>query len=398
MSIVFVEQGMFSPEREPHPAVAEIRYLMQPVMFFPREAFASAQCVRVEVSEEKHAAGIHLSIKNRYTFSTLEHLEWSWTVTSNRSSEPIRTGSFALNDPKGKLDVYVDLESVISRIILLEKSRPAGGNSYFLNIQGSLKVDVAWAKAGHVLVEQQIPVKFVFEKPLPLKKVELKPAEHVGWRMESGKVIVERQEKNGAPTKLVLFNPRNGAIESMFSKSGDNILEGSVLPNFCRAATDNDKGGLEQPLEFLFPGTSIQSIFGFLHRLDEFSYWSRWKHVGLDASAPPTIECTDLRMSLDSEQTQVQACASCQAVSSVHGTILFDIQIVYTIWADGRVNVRYHVEPASFLKRIGSLPRVGMKMALVSILGSQTSFDFVLDFLVSQLLFLTSHPILECHF
>ena len=145
---------MFTPEREEHPAVAEIRYLMQPVVFTPREPFASAQCVRVQVTED-HKAGIHLSIENRYVFSTLEHLDWTWKMTSNRSSEPIRAGSFELKDPGGKTDIFVNLESVISRIVILEKTRPSGGNSYFLNLRGLLNEDTAWAEAGHVLVTQQ---------------------------------------------------------------------------------------------------------------------------------------------------------------------------------------------------------------------------------------------------
>lgn len=356
---------MFTPEREPHPAVAEIRYLMQPVMFTPNGAFASAECVRVEVTKDNRVSGLRLSITNRYVFSTLEHLEWSWTMTSNRSPEPIRKETFELNDAEGKSDVCIDLESVISRILVLEKSRPSRGNSYFLNLQGILKEDSTWAKAGHVLIAQQIPVKFVFAKPASRKKNEAKPLERVSWKLEGGKAIIERPEKGG-PKKLVVLDPQSGGIDSIFGPSGENLLAGTILPNFSRAATDNDRGGLEQPIEFLFPGTHIQYLFGILHNLDEFSYWSRWNHVGLDASAPPVIECADLKMSQNSDQTQVLARASCHAVSPLYGTTLFDIEIKYTVWGSGHINVHYHVVPTPVVRRISSLPRVGIKMAVVS--------------------------------
>ena len=176
-------------------------------------------------------------------FSSLDHLEGSWEMTSNRSVEPIRRGSFHLIETEGKYDVRLDLESVISRVLLLEKTRPLRGNSYFLNLQGSLKEHATWAKAGHVLVVQQIPVKFVFAKPVPRKQRDPKPLDRVSWKLESGKVIVERPGDNG-PTKLVALNPRSGGIDSIFAPSGDNLLAEAILPNFCRAATDNDKGKL----------------------------------------------------------------------------------------------------------------------------------------------------------
>jgi len=358
---------MFTPEREPHPAVNEIRYLMQPVIFKPKEAFVDSERVRISILEDKNAAGIHLVVQNRYSFSSLEHLSWTWTVTSNRSAEPVRRGSFMLNDPAGDEEIYVDLESVISRIVLLEKSRPSRGNSYFLNIQGALKENQSWAETGHVLVNQQIPIKFVLVKSVTRKLPDFQPsAARVSWRLWDGRVVVEGR-RDGVVNQIVTIDPKTGGIDSFFNPSGENVLAGQLLPNFVRAATDNDKGGLEQPLEFLFPGVDFQYIFGLLHNLDEFSYWTRWKRFGLDASAPPLVECFDLRMRHDTAQTQVHAQVSCHVRSPDQNTTLFDIQINYNIWGDGRVRAHYGIKPAPVMHRFNtSLPRVGVTMMVVS--------------------------------
>ena len=362
---------MFTPEREPHPAVEEIRYLMQPVVFKPNEAYTSAECVRVTV-KEGCTTSIHLLVQNRYSFSTLEHLDWSWDVTSNRSVEPIRRGQFQLNDPFGDDEICINLQSVISRINVLEKSRPARGNSYFLNIQGHLRKATAWAKRGHTLIRQQIPIKFVFVHPIPTKIREPKPNQPVSWRLADGEVVIERPGKEGS-TKIATVDPRTGGINSLYDSRGQNLLKSPILPNFCRAATDNDQGGFEKPLEFLFPGFNIQYLFGILHRLGDFSYAARWKYVGLDAAAEPFVECTDLQVRDCEQKSAIHIQASCHVRNFFHRVTLFDVKIQYYFWGDGRIRVRYHVDPWSTVKRIESLPRVGVNMTLVCVFYSNES-------------------------
>lgn len=97
--------GMFTPEREPHPVVAEIRCLMQPVVSTPVEASASAECVRVEVMEDYHVGGLRLPVNSRHVFSALEHLKWSWTKTSNRRRSNQKSTLISVEESKCKLNV-----------------------------------------------------------------------------------------------------------------------------------------------------------------------------------------------------------------------------------------------------------------------------------------------------
>lgn len=358
---------MFTPDRDPHPAVAEIRHLMQPVVFHPNDSFVDSECVRISVDESQSVARAHFSVQNRYFFSKLEHLDWTWSLTSNRSADPIRRGTFDLSDAKGEKGICVDLESVISRVVLLEKSRPARGNSYLLSLHGFLKEDATWAAAGHVLVTQQFPLKFVFSRPIPRKIPELPPALPVSWRVSEGKVHVVRQDEDGtSSTKLLLLDLKTGGIESIYDTSGENMLETPLLPSFTRAATDNDKGGFEQPLEFIIPGFRFHYIAGFLHSLEDFSYWNRWKLVGVDASTRLAVECSDLRMRHTGSLTQVHARAFCHIKNPVLGKTLFDVQIDYHVWGDGKIRAQYKVDPTPELRPILSLPRVGVHMCLAA--------------------------------
>jgi beta-galactosidase len=356
---------MFTPEREAHPAVAEIKYLMSPVVFLPRESYVDADCLRVKV--DMHRTNLRFDVKNRYTFSTLDHLDWSWSLTSNRASGPIRGGSFAVSGSADKLEALVDLDSIISRVILLERSRTVGVNSYFLNLQGALKVDATWGNAGHVIVTQQFAVKFLFPHIVPPKAIVQKsPLTSLSWKHEGDTLRIDSTVVGGgAISTMAIFDKQSGALVS-YSPVTDNLLAGPLVPNFTRAATDNDKGGLEQPLEFLFPGMRLQYLFGLLHNLDNFSYWSRWKLVGLDALAPPAMQCSAIRVKESTDQTYLDVEVDSIIRCVPNAMTLFHMRILYRMFTNGRVRVNYRVDPTSVVARITSLPRVGVNLQLLS--------------------------------
>lgn len=357
-------QGMFTPERDPHPAVAEIKYLMSPVAFLPKESYVDADCLRIKV--DMYHTSVRFDVKNRYTFSPLNHLDWSWSLTSNRANGPIRGGTFTVSGSESKLDALVDLDSVLSRVVLLEKSRPASGNSYFLNLQGALKRDATWAKAGYVIVAQQFAVKFMFPNLVPEKvTVRKTPSIPLSWKHEGNTLRIERTVSGIESRTVAIFDKQIGALVS-YSPVTDNLLAGPLVPNFTRAATDNDKGGLEQPLEFLFPGMKLQYLFGLLHNLDKFSYWSRWKLVGLDAAAPPAMQCSDMRVKEGTDRTYLDVEVDSEIRCVAQAMTLFHVRIVYRVFTNGRMRVNYHVEPTSAVARITSLPRVGVNLQVLS--------------------------------
>ncbi len=61
-------QGLFSPDREPHPAVQELKYLQQPVAF----KVAPSQNNRTVSLNVNDPPVIVLDVVNRYTFREMD--------------------------------------------------------------------------------------------------------------------------------------------------------------------------------------------------------------------------------------------------------------------------------------------------------------------------------------
>ena len=355
---------MFTPDREPHPAVSEIKFLMQPVVFEPVEKLSVDEPLRIVVTRKQ--ADLRLTVKNRYVFSNLSHLTWSWQLTSNRSVDPMQSGSFELQ--AGKDYLVLKLNTVVSRVVQLEKTRPAHGNRYFLNIRGVLRSATTWANAGHVLVTQQFPIEFVFETSISQNCVDKDTRRECQLNVKSDDwIITVSRVQNQQSEPLVVIEKATGALVS-YAPQGKNLLAGRLLPNFTRAATDNDKGGMELTLNFMFPTLKVDGIFAWFHGWEEFSFWSHWKRVELDQAMPPSVTCTGTDVLECNGGQRIDVTAHCSVVQAVKGNEIFRLLIEYSVFGDGDVRITHQVSPQALLQRTTSLPRIGMQMQLDSLL------------------------------
>lgn len=358
---------MFSPDREPHPAVSEIKFLQQPVFLSPALATSRDTPIRVQVQNNSNAR-LALKVENRYSFQGLYHLAWSWMLKSSRSTEIIRSERFHVPGGKqGIEEVELRLDSVVSRVRLLEKSKPLLGNSYFLLIRGFLTKDTSWADAGHVVVAHQFCIEFDLRESISK------------WPSQAANILSPRSERLETVTKndaievfrivgkktfsLASFCKDSGALTS-FSPQGKNVLRGPLLPNFVRAATDNDKGGLELSLNFMLIPTWMQNFIQNIRGTKDFSHISHWKMVGLDGSGPVKIECRRIRVTSVSSTAVVGIVALMSVYSPDDHVELFKVKHHYTLFDDGRIRISCAVVPQLPLKRTPSLPRVGLTMQL----------------------------------
>jgi len=126
----FVCDGLMWPDRKPHPAIAEFRYLAQP-----------AKAV-------SFWNGI-LEVKNRQDFATLDWLRTKWELKANGGIKargklrvlhtlPHKTDAIKLNLP------YIDLEP---------------DQEAFLNIRFESAINTAWCQAGDLIGWEQFPIK-----------------------------------------------------------------------------------------------------------------------------------------------------------------------------------------------------------------------------------------------
>lgn len=362
---MFPLQGLFSPDRDPHPAVAEIKFLQQPVDIAPvLNSFDGSKVIAIGEKNPK----LSLRVRNRYSFRDLSHLIWSWDLVSNRSMQPIRSGHLEMRFDSPDQVVCINLESVLSRIRMLEKTKPHLGNSYFLNVYGCLRQAHTWASAGHELVSNQFEIAFILHEIAlftPMQSPYRPTSRFMLETTSDANSFIIQSSAGGESMPLVVIDKYSGTIIS-YAPHGRNLLHSEgIIPNFVRASTDNDRGGMELALEFLFPRfLFIRNAFRFLRGTKDFSYWSHWRNVGLDGVAMPKVSCARIRITDDSNEDKVHVIALCSVHSPDGLTELFRLKLHYRIFADGRVQIANHVMPLPCLQMITSLPRVGLTMQL----------------------------------
>jgi beta-galactosidase len=364
----FCINGMFSPEREPHPSVDEIKYLQQPVSV---EAGSSNAALGLRVAQDGTAtltnptnggATTTISLSNRYAFRDLSHLIWKWQLFCSISQYSIHTGS--AEDENGIL--AFDVSSMARHVKELEGKH--SNVQYFLNIVGLLKNDAPWAKAGHVLVRQQFSLNVHVDG---LRGQEKNASPLLISSVEALEVKQERHhiEISNGNTSLpfLTIDKITGAITALnWSENGsydENILgRKDLVANYTRATTDNDRGGLELILEHMLLSFA-QPLLYYTNGFDLFSHHLHWKEGGLSQDQPPSVVCDRLTVQ-EQNNTSICIVAECSVRSSVSGETILKQRTTYRVHKDGRIKISYKIVPTRKLRGIPSMPRIGISMEL----------------------------------
>jgi beta-galactosidase len=359
----FCINGLFSPDRDPHPAVTEAKYLQQPVVIrvddsdsFENDSNKEARFVNVD------QPSVSFKVVNRYSFRDLTHLEWTWSIVSNRSPDPVFTGSFQLPSEIGGV-VELDLQGAMDGIRELEKSKPTGGNKIYLNINGTLNADCSWAKRGHALVMDQIPLIFEFSDDAE-RSIDHEQSDHSKLDVvtDDEHITVRRIVVDEDARPLLVISKKTGTVVQ-YSPMGQNVLaDGGLVPNFTRASTDNDGGGLNFALRTLFAKLHEVAYKRFVPG-DVHSYTSLWHFHGIGQDSPPHPVCVGTEVK-EEEDGCVEVDVECNIVASLLSIKLFKMHTRYKVYDDGRVKMEQEVHPQAILSIVPSLPRIGMTLNL----------------------------------
>ena len=192
----FCVDALTYPDRTPHTGLMEYKHVIRPV--------------RAAMKDE--AKGI-VSFRNYYGFLSLSHLAGRYAMVSG--GKTLTQGGFTLNTPAGETeDVQLNLGAY-----------PAGA---VLNFTFTLKEDNAWAAAGHIVAQDQLPLALgAAEKPvcLPCSPLALEKT-HEGYRVNGNDFSVSFGREG---MKGLTFH-------------GVNMIESGLKVNLWRAPTDNDCG------------------------------------------------------------------------------------------------------------------------------------------------------------
>ena len=426
----FCINGLFSPDRIPHPAANEFKRLQQPVYFFIKDIISLPTIIVQDTKEEYCIPEITLGVKNRYSFVDLSHLNFIWDVCTDIQHLPIASGvlSITAND-LSKSTITIPLFHMDSTTLWNKFRKNVFPNHYWFNLKGCLNQDTIWASKGHVVVQYQCSLPFEKVKKLPSTNDNSSSTTTVAKRMHvlnhPEKIVIssillptskqiDTQNVNKQP--LLQIDKSTGFLTHYYipnkkqqKDSSINILSKPLRPNFTRASTDNDRGGLELlmsqnndsvPTE---EGSSLLNKLLFKSKMDDqFSYEYHWKRVGLipyddDDKICLSFKCDDIsilhpssvndKMELvtESEWDFILICTKITVSSHSdinRGTIsskeLFYLETSYRIFnqtipitsadsnvAAATVLVQCKVIPIHpILQSIPSLPRVGMTLAL----------------------------------
>lgn len=357
----FCINGMFSPDREPHPAVSEIKYLQQPVEVAtscPDGNLVLLMCdtgpeiaTLVDAGDESKVA--FLELRNRYTFMTLEHLSWRWQLVCGLSVYPIISGN-ATNEGY-RLDL--DLSPAVTN--LREMERKHGGTLYFMNVQGVLHSDSSWANSGHVVVTEQFPLQ------VRVSGSDLSPELPVFLSQYFSPLKVSNDHNmirisNGDSSPFCTISTISGAITALNWSSGNFLCGHGIRPSYTRATTDNDRGGLELVLEHMML-TWTKPLFLAFDATKHFSHYFHWKNHGLTQDDPPRCVCVGAKVDQDNDVVGivVECC-----IKTPRGVVLLEQTTRYEIYRDGRIKLSTRITPTMRLRKIPSLPRVGLSLEL----------------------------------
>lgn len=217
----FCINGILNPDRTPHPAAYECKYVNQPIVI-----------KGIDVANGK------IQLSSRFNFSNLNEYAINWTLVEN--GKQIAAGEIGSVDLKPGETKTIDVD--------YGKFKASAGKDYWLKISVCLAKDELWAKAGHEIAYQQLLVPTA---PAEIQEVKIKGKP---LTIAKGDQIVISNE-----ALKVSIDATTGWING-FTSAGETIIKTAMVPNFWRALTDNDSRGWRAQNRSAFWRTAAQDL------------------------------------------------------------------------------------------------------------------------------------------
>jgi beta-galactosidase len=201
----FCANGLVNADRTPHPGLAEVKKVYQPVQMQPGDL-----------------ARHEIKMKNWHDFrSTGEWLAADWRVVADGKVLQQGTLPDLSLAPREEKTIAVPLTDI----------PPAPATEYFLEVNFKLKTDTPWASAGHEVAWEQF--KLPWFTPAPAVASQTLPTLHV---LDAGGRITITGD-----TFTAAIDRATGTLISL-KTAGTELLESPLRPDFWRAPVDNDRG------------------------------------------------------------------------------------------------------------------------------------------------------------
>ena len=288
----FCCNGLVGVTREETPKLLEAAHVFRPL------------AVRKE-------GGRHV-LENRHHFTSTGAFDCKWELLAD--GECAARGSLDVPDAPPLSSAPLTLPGVAVNV--------SGGKECFLNLSFSLKRDTVWAKAGHVVAREQIPLGGVYRPAAPRRADAREPVAtetpgEVSVAFASGKAVFSRA--SGTLSRLVM-----DGRTILEDKAG--VVAGPRL-TVVRAFLDNDR--------------KKYTKWCFQSGMTQLSYHPKPLKVAKNADGGVAVTA---RVTVNGAKSGG-----------------FDHTAVWTFTADGRIEVSHKVRPFG---NVPKLPRLGMTWRL----------------------------------
>ncbi|MDE5416740.1 DUF4981 domain-containing protein [Labilibaculum sp. DW002] len=204
----FCINGVVDPNLNPHPALWEVKKAFQPI----------------EISWSKEKINT-IVVENRQFFVSLDQYQLKYKILED--GEILKSADLELKNilPGESQKIYLQIN---------EPKNKLEGAEYFIQFSLVLKENTDWAKAGHEIASEQLPL--IWKR----KKIKNLNAEKLSMlTAESNENILKLRSDKFS----VVFDKETGALTSYLFRGVELINSPSFLPEFWRPQTDNDKRG-----------------------------------------------------------------------------------------------------------------------------------------------------------
>ncbi len=208
----FCINGIVQPDRTPEPEYYEVKHVYQYVKLTPTN-LAEGQ----------------FFIHNSYYHSDLSNYELQWNLTQD--GKVIQSGL---------IDTLQTPANSRERIQLpFKKPELVPGCEYWFNISFHLKKGEFWAEKGFKVAWDQFKMPWAVA-PAPEKDLSgMKP---VRFEQSDNSIVVSSEGFK------ISVNKKDGSLAN-YNWNGNDLISGSLQPNYWRAPTDNDVAGFRGELD-----------------------------------------------------------------------------------------------------------------------------------------------------
>ena len=198
----FCSNGIVLPDRQITPKLWEVKKIYQRVALSPTDAETGK-----------------VQVLNKYQFTNLNEFDWSYTVSED--GKQIAGGKVAAPDvAAGETKaIQIPVDMIIKK----------AGREYFLRVSLATKQDHVWAKAGHEVAWEQMPV--ANSLTADVAKMDTMPP--ISIDQTNDRVSI------GAKGVAIVFDKVSGLMSSYKVDGRETIQRGPWFNTF-RAFTDND--------------------------------------------------------------------------------------------------------------------------------------------------------------